>query len=167
MRTRAYLSALFAVLSILGISCSPADSTKSKTPEQTVADNAKKIYPHYLALESRERQMDETVWARELMAQRCGLALENLWDAINSTTNKLEVVIQFPVGTVLLPELLEPANLPHGIQIAEPSGRNRKLDKNDWQRWGQTMRAAGWQLGKVEFRHTRFDPADRAVGDVT
>src|SRR5437762_266452 len=54
------------------------------------------------ALEAKERKLDETVWAREILAQECGRTIESLWDSLNAATNKLGLVAAFPVGEMVL-----------------------------------------------------------------
>src|SRR3954471_17624356 len=47
------------------------------------------------AIERRERTIEQTVWAKELDAERHGRVFEDLWDALNSTTNKWGAVSDF------------------------------------------------------------------------
>jgi enediyne biosynthesis protein E4 len=148
-----------ALLLTFALSCSKSD--KPKTQEQMIEENAKKIYPKYLALERREQQIASTVWAKEKTAQRCGEVFDDFWDKLNRTADKWAIVSQFAVPQIVLPQLQSPTNLPHSIQILSPSNAGRKLSGGEWQRWVELTRAAGWQIGKVEFRHTRFDPASR------
>src|SRR5215472_13251778 len=49
-------------------------------------------------LEAREKEADTTIWAKEILAQNCGRRFESLWDAINSSTNKLSLVAEFPAS---------------------------------------------------------------------
>jgi len=57
-----------------------------------VRDRSRQATPS--KLESREA--DKTVWAREMLAQRCGRTLESLWDAVNAASNKLTRLAAFP-----------------------------------------------------------------------
>jgi hypothetical protein len=53
-------------------------------------------------LEAKEQKMNETVWAKEMLAQQCGLTFDSLWDTLNNTTNKLPVIAAFPLGELIL-----------------------------------------------------------------
>ncbi|MBU6402827.1 MAG: hypothetical protein KGS61_21105, partial [Verrucomicrobia bacterium] len=74
----------------------------------------------YRALEARENRMDRTAWAKEILAEDCGRTFEALWDAINHSTNKLDVLAAFPVGEVILGNWDTVRVLPHGIELREP-----------------------------------------------
>lgn len=139
------------------VSCSKSD--QPKTQEQVIDENAKKIYPLYLALEQRERKADQSVWAKELTAERCGQIFEDFWDALNTSSNKWDVLRRFATPQVTLPGFQPPRHLPLDILVAEPSGRNHTLDQDAWQSWTRSQRLAGWQIGNTEFRHKSFDPS--------
>ncbi|HUS36892.1 MAG TPA: CRTAC1 family protein [Verrucomicrobiae bacterium] len=149
------LGALLATLALS--SCSKSD--KSKTQEQLIEENAKKILPKYLALERREQQVDATVWAKELTAQRCGEVFLILWDKLNLTTNKWDMVSEFAVALFTLPSFQSPMQLPQSGQMWKSGGAGSKLTRGEWQQWLEAKRSAGWQISKAEFRHTRFNPA--------
>src|SRR4051794_14685470 len=72
-------------------------------------------------LEAREQQADQTVWAKETLARRCGVTFEKLWNAINSATNKLGVLASFPVPSVVLANWDKLEQLPHGIELRQTS----------------------------------------------
>src|SRR5216110_1915560 len=38
-------------------------------------------------LQKKEQEITETVWKKELQAEKCGYAFEELWDALNAATN--------------------------------------------------------------------------------
>src|SRR5262245_47486821 len=101
-----FLNAACALVLAVGLSCSREN--KSSNPDEAMAKLAKEVYPKLIALEARERKADETVWAKEILAQRCGQAIEQLWDALNASTNKLAIVELAPVGEVQLPKFAQP-----------------------------------------------------------
>ncbi len=109
-------------------------------------------------LEAREGRVDETVWAKELLAQRCGQVFETLWDALNAATNKLGLAANFPVGEIVLGRWPTPQLLPHDVEVRESTGRGAVLSAGDWRRLVDAFTAAGWQLEQTEFRHNAFDP---------
>lgn len=111
------------------------------------------------ALEAREQQVAETIWAKELLAQQCGQRFERFWDALNRAPDKWAVVASFEFeelspGTRAASELL-----PHGIQRRQPMlhSPGPVWNRGEWLQWIAAVQAAGWQLGAVEFRHNQFD----------
>ncbi|MHB1305614.1 MAG: CRTAC1 family protein [Limisphaerales bacterium] len=117
------------------------------------------------ALETRENQIAETVWAKDLLAGQGGAVFERLWDRLNTASNKLELATAFPVEAITPPAFNPPQILPHGIHLLQPSDRGgTRLDAGDWATLLQRHRVEGWELEQVEFRHHRFetDPAGAA-----
>jgi hypothetical protein len=108
-------------------------------------------------LEARERTMDKTVWAKEILAQECGRTFEALWDSLNAATNKLALAASFAAGHVVLGKWTSPKIGPHGIQVHESAGLGRELDPREWRHFVEEFDRAGWQLAQTEFRHNRFE----------
>lgn len=108
-------------------------------------------------LEARERHVDETVWAKEMLAQRCGAVFEAFWDALNAATNKLGPAADFPVGEIVLGRWPTAQAMPHGIEVRESAGAGPTLSAADWRRRVEAFAAVGWQLEQTEFRHNAFD----------
>src|SRR5439155_4390832 len=106
---------------------------------------------------ARERTADETVWAKEILAEDCGRTIESLWDSLNAATNKLQIAAFFPVGEVVLGEWSAPQALPHGIELRTSSGPGPVLSAEAWHRFLEEFQRDGWQLEQTEFRHNRFD----------
>src|SRR6266516_1258065 len=76
-----------------------------KLRQSAVADSteptglvSQKLVDQFLSLESRENELNKTVWAKEILAEQCGQVFESLWDSLNAATNKLNIVASFPVG---------------------------------------------------------------------
>ena len=108
--------------------------------------------------EAAEKKLDETVWAPEFVAQDCARTVEDLWDAILASTNKLKVVAEFAPGEVTIPDWSQTGHLPHGIEITSPSLPFKTIRQADWRGFISTFQSQGWELAQTEFRHNRFDP---------
>ncbi len=114
-----------------------------------------------MALEAREAAVAETVWRAELLAQQHGRVFEDLWDALNRSTNRLAAAAAFPLERVVLPVFAAPETLPHGIRLwtPVPAHPGRELPASEWRDWLHARAAEGWALEQLEFRHHRFTPA--------
>jgi hypothetical protein len=108
-------------------------------------------------LEARERRADETVWAKEMLAQGCARTIESLWDSLNAATNKLSLVASFPFDKIVLGKWNPPQTLAHGIKLYEPVGPGPALSAGQWRRLVEEYGRDGWQLERTEFRHNRFE----------
>ncbi|HKS36547.1 MAG TPA: CRTAC1 family protein [Verrucomicrobiae bacterium] len=132
--------------------------SKRSTSSERAGNVSPELVARFTALEAREKQAEETFWAAEIIAQECGRVFENLWDSLNATTNKLDLLATFPVGELLSGGWKRPQTLAHGIQLHEPDGRGEKLTPEEWRRFVDGFAGDGWQLAQIEFRHNRFDP---------
>lgn len=116
-----------------------------------------------MAIEAREKQIAETLWGKELLAQHCNQVFENLWDNLNGTSDKFSVLTSFSFGELLSPQYSTPRLLPHDIEVFEPVGPGTPSTLAEWRRRLRESQQAGWQLIQNEFRHVQFDtdPAGR------
>src|SRR5262249_47624159 len=112
-------------------------------------------------LEAREKEADNTIWAKEILAQNCGRRFESLWDSINSSTNKLTLVAEFPASEVVLGEWSSPEALPHGIELRRAVGSGTTLSAGEWRQWVEQLAHEGWELNSIEFRHDQFDTDEK------
>jgi hypothetical protein len=87
------------------------------------------------ALEAREQQVAETIWANELLAQQCGQRFERFWDALNRAPDKWAVVASFDFEELHPGTRAAPESLPHELngtsQFPTPPGL-RGTGKTGW-----------------------------------
>jgi enediyne biosynthesis protein E4 len=112
-------------------------------------------------LESREQQIAETVWSKELLAQHCGRVVEELWDSLNHTADKIGFLADVAFATFQPGRRTVDPSVGQQILLYRPAGTGPEWTTNDWRRWLNEVRGAGWELDAIEFRHNRFD-LDRA-----
>jgi hypothetical protein len=112
-------------------------------------------------LEAREKQADNTIWAKEVLAQNCGRRFEALWDSLNASTNKLSLIAEFPANEVVLGEWGTPEALPHGIELRHAVRSGPALSAGEWRQWVEHLAHEGWELVNIEFRHDRFETDEK------
>lgn len=138
-----------------------------RSVERPVATSAlpehvtRELLAQVATLEAKEKELDATLWAKERLAEQCGQMFDELWDAINRSTNKLAMLAQFGFGEITIPELKPPQALAHEIRLHEASERRATWTSDRWREWLAESARAGWELVQCEFRHTGFeiDPA--------
>jgi hypothetical protein len=108
-------------------------------------------------LQAREEHMDQTVWAKEILAQQCGRVIEDLWDRLNASTNRFGLLASFPVDEVQLGAWPTARALPHHIELRPSAGPGQTLRGAEWARYLESWAAAGWQIAQTEFRHRQFE----------
>jgi hypothetical protein len=112
-------------------------------------------------LEDREKEADNTIWAKEILAENCGRRFESLWDTINSSTNKLSLVAEFPASEVALGQWGKAEALPHGIELRRATGTGLTLSASEWRQWVGQLTHEGWELDYIEFRHDQFETDEK------
>src|SRR6266478_5758861 len=60
------------------------------------------VFHQFNAIEAREQQVDESTWASERRAEEYGEVLDALWDQLNRTSNRFDVLASFPVGELVV-----------------------------------------------------------------
>lgn len=124
----------------------------------SLSGNARREATAKLAhLEAREQRANETVWAKEILAEECGRTFEILWNSINAASNKLSVLADFSEAEVALGNWSSARPLVHGIELRESTGAGPTLPASEWRNWLAPFQQAGWRLAQIEFRHNRFD----------
>ncbi|MDH3520484.1 MAG: CRTAC1 family protein [Myxococcales bacterium] len=116
-------------------------------------------------IKTRSAWLDETVWAREMLAQQYEATLTALWDelvAANRRDNpaaKVQILssIDFETLTVGSPRRVE--TLDHGIERFEMGAPHAALTPEMWTARLQELAGAGYRLVQSEWQHERFDPA--------
>jgi hypothetical protein len=109
------------------------------------------------------QQLDETVWANEVEAQKYETVFVRLWDQIRNTdaAKKLTVLADFPFegrlsfGTPGAEELLEA-----GISLTKfQPAPLQTFDAGEWRNFVRSIEDSGVQIVQTEWHHSRFVPA--------
>jgi hypothetical protein len=163
--SRKKLFLLLACLLVLGIGLAAFWFTHASFPWEDVSDsqnpNNREPEPRNSWLNTREKDADETYWAKEMLAQACGATFETFWDSINATTNKFALAGGFPLQEISLPEWSPIQQLPHGIEMREGIATGPILSAQQWREWVGRFGREGWQIDTLEFRHNRFDTDEK------
>ncbi|HVY71641.1 MAG TPA: VCBS repeat-containing protein, partial [Verrucomicrobiae bacterium] len=128
-------------------------SARSADPAMALNTSQEALVAKVVALQRSERQLDETKFAAERRAEQYGAILDQLWDAVNASSNKFEPLASFPGREWIFPNLDEPQPLPHGMTWRESRGAGERLDAAKWRAFLQAASEAGWRLEQAELRH--------------
>src|SRR5262245_52131055 len=79
-----------------------------------------------------EEQEARKFWGAELQAVAHGGVLEQLWDDLNTVTNRFEVLARCQLNSITLGKYVSKADLPHGIRVLKPSAPKEVLDAAGW-----------------------------------
>ncbi len=131
---------------------SPEFEKPSNLSEREITSLAKELG----ALKEREKQIAETIWKPELLAEECGVVFESLWDSINRATNKFGVAASLGFRSLAVPTFLIPTQLAHGVHVFSPTVQSRQWNPTDWKNLLTSSEGAGWSINALELRHNRF-----------
>lgn len=138
----------------------PVGSGPSKQPDPDALRRV--VAQQVLEIEAREQAAVRSVYAADLLAQQCGEVFDDLWDALNRSTNRWEVAAGFAGFVCVLPALAPAEEIGWGIRryrSSREAGAGREVDAVAWARELAGWRDAGWLIEQLEFRHIRFEPA--------
>src|SRR5688572_9565224 len=108
---------LLVLLALLAAAVGLWWTRTASRPTRHDGPSDEQVIARFLDLEAREREVEHTVWSKEMLAQECGRVFESLWDSLNQTTNKWSVLATFPVGEVLAGQFSSPEKIAHGIEV--------------------------------------------------
>ncbi len=110
----------------------------------------------FLAVEAEQNRLDQTVWAKERLAQRYEEVFIKLWDDLRNETNRFGVLENFSFGELQLgkPEKMETHDW--GIQRTHYRGAAERLTPATWRQLLQKLKNDGYQIEQTEWRHPRF-----------
>ena len=118
-----------------------------------------KLAQDALELERTENELDQTVWAPEMEAERFEEFFIQLWDNINAADDKWAVLKSCPSFAISMPEGGAAQPLPHGIKQTSFDGAATNLTAGAWRAAFSDLDRAGFRLANVEARHEEFHSA--------
>ena len=148
-RPRRSVILLPAVVS-LWLGCPAA---KAQAPPVTLAERER-----FEALVEQRRQLDETVWANEQLAQRYEATFVALWDDLLLRPDKYATLAGFPFQTLRLGALQGRRAAGSGVTILDFGAAGRSLDHRQWKAFIEKMRDEGYRIEQTEWHHSRFEP---------
>ena len=153
---RAQVLALAASLALTGMWIAMRDE-RNEPVESSTASPTATVAP-LARLERELRRIDQTVWAKELLAQECGRTLEMLWDRFNAAS--------IPDRWALLREWTPPdfktggfevaESLPHGL-LQQSSTGSAAYSVEAWKTRLKDWERQGFEVREMELRHRAFD----------
>jgi hypothetical protein len=123
------------------------------------------LLAQFTAIETREQQIDDTIWSKERRAEEYGATFDSLWDAFNGASNRLDVLGSFPVGELAVSKYDLGQTALDQIQVWQPTANQVTWLQAEWQGFLAQAERAGWRLEHIEFRQRGFDPATGSQPD--
>ena len=110
------------------------------------------------ALLEERRQLDETVWAQEIAAQKHEETIVKYWDRmLRPEDDKYAVLAEFPFQTITLDAPGETTELDWGIKRTTFGGQWKTLDQGEWREFLGDMENRGYVIDAIEFHQSSYD----------
>ncbi len=110
-------------------------------------------------LEKERQQLDETIWANEILAQTYEKYFIRLWDKIRVSDDKLSVLGEFKFGKLSLGENFNKNALKWGILSYQFNDRGKVYNQEDLASWLEELKLR-YRLIQSEWHHAKFEPFD-------
>ncbi len=143
-------------IALLAAGCGPKTPAPA-TPSQAAPDPT----AAFLALEAREKHLDDSLWQPEIEAQRHGQVIVELWDALRQHDG-YEVAGRFDFDRLVLPTTPRREPIEHSISRDTFSEPFETLDRGGWLEMLLRLKSRGFRLEQSEWRHIEFTPAGAA-----
>jgi hypothetical protein len=115
-------------------------------------------YRQLNSLLDQRKRLDDTVWAKEVLAQEYEEVIVDLWDELRAAKDKSDVLATFPFERISFGEEAEEQPLDSGVLFSTFSGNSIKLDHDDWKSLLGEFRDDGFKLAQSEWHHAKFYP---------
>ena len=123
--------------------------------EQTGLQASQRVKAEVAALIEERRELDETVWAQEVAAQKHEETIVKYWDQmLRPEDDKYAVLAEFPFDTITLDRPGETTELEWGIKLTTYEGQWKTLDRAGWRKLLREMQDGGYSIDAIEFHQS-------------
>ena len=110
----------------------------------------------------RQRQeLDNTVWALEVAAQKHEEAFVALWDNLRKADDKYAVLEAFPFERLAFGSLRKAREYDGGIRVSELGKPDKTLTPDEFRRRMAAFREQGYRIVQTEWHHSAFQQPAR------
>ncbi len=167
---KAALGPLFVALLVGGLIHSSQTERRNSSPTGGTNNIVKaltdqKITQLLLAFEAQRNQFDQTVWAKELLAQKHEAPFTKLWDDLRTQTKVFDVLAKFPFGELRLGTLSEPVMIEHKIARRRLDPPIERLNHETFQQRLAKLQSEGFRLEQSEWRQARFAVTTNGIAE--
>lgn len=121
-------------------------------------------------LVTQRRQLDDTVWSQEVLAQEYEQAIVRLWDQLLEEArvpdgDEFKILGQVRFDTIRLGKPGTQKQLDHGISIAPLNVQSNTLTPDNWRQLLDRFRSQGYRIVQTEWHHAAFDSNDKVAAN--
>jgi enediyne biosynthesis protein E4 len=133
----------------------------SRSPS-TQAEPDQKLLNQFFQVEAQQNQLDQTVWATELLAEKHEDVFVKLWDDLRAQVDEFATLENFLFGELLCGKPGPAAKHDHGIEEFRLDQTPQKTTPQQWHQLLKTWKSEGYRIEQTEWRHPQFEPGPPA-----
>ncbi len=134
---------------------SPGHSAQTDFAEVSPA-----VMRKFLEIEAQQNELDATVWAKELLAEKYEQVFVRLWDELRANPEPFRVLSSFSFGELGLPTASATNQHDGGVKLTQFKTGGQKLTAEGWRQLLANLGQQGWRLEQTEWRQPQFDLGD-------
>jgi len=161
-RSTAVSASLLAVLAIAISGCPrqdlPSQTKTGASPGEPPPAQAPPTNSLSELVKTRQ-ELDQTVWADEVLAQRYEAPFVKLWDNLRASSDPWKTLSEFQVENFIHGSAGEPQKLEWGIEQVDYAGADHTLTAEQLSALAGKLHDAGYRLVQSEWHHAAFEPA--------
>jgi len=121
-------------------------------------ESAQSLDAEVAELLEERRVLDETVWAKEVAAQKYEETIVKYWDRmLRPQDDKYAVLAEFPFQTISMAAAGETTELDWGIKRTTFRGQGKPVDREEWHEYLREMKESGRVIRSIEFHQSAFE----------
>ena len=122
-------------------------------PKSTVSHHSQTLS----SLREKRSELDKTVWAEELLAQKHEKIFIHLWDNLRAASVKHKILLLFPFSRLIMGKAEPTELLEQGISRTRFSGSDITLSHKEFQKNINNLSDKGFRIVQSEWHHSKFE----------
>jgi hypothetical protein len=108
-------------------------------------------------IESQINKLNETLWVKEIQAQKYEATFIRLWDELRPTEDKYLILKNFKFDSISIPTAGKPAQLAHGVVANQWQTENKTYTFVEWLKLLDSLKEQGFILVETEWHQPKFE----------
>ena len=134
----------------------PTSAPTSVSPAEPIATSTANII-------AQRDKLDREVWSDELLAEQYETPIVQLWDTLRAVGDKLQVLAEFPLRSIVVGQWMSASQLDYGIEVSQLASSDKTMTGVEWLDFIQRYKGQGYRLVQSEWHHARFEQSRKGA----
>lgn len=150
--------AAVSIVLVLALREDVKEEVQTAPPPEKVAETNDPVLAEAVLEMAKRKELDATVWTKEIKAQEYEETLIAFWDGIRNAADKFAFVRDFPVPWLDSGKEVGRASHAHEIERTKFSGGGVRWDRNRFKEWLDGLELSQLEIVQSEWHHKQFLP---------